>query len=130
MSGYDSWLSHRKRCIELLQKHISMVSYLPSTRAFKIAQGLLQFLLGEQEAEDRYHAYIESGATQITMPMSVEMTADYYVSCCGGREVVGMDISWPDRVELTIYPWNVYTCSRCGKMYALYIQQPEDEADE
>jgi len=90
----------------------------------KILQGVRAILKGDRDAEMRYREAVKAGATKMVLPASVEETGYASVPCCGLTDF-GQYPS-PDRVELSLYEFNVHTCPRCGMVWALRITQPED----
>lgn len=91
---------------------------------FRLVREFLDKLKDDRDAGMRYREAIAAGATEVLLPASVEKTGYAYISCCKPTQF-GQYPS-DDRVELTMYEWTVYTCPRCGKVWALRIEQPEE----
>lgn len=84
----------------------------------KVLLGVWSYLDGGLKAEEQYKSAIENGASEIIIPLTIGERGYFDILCCnesGGH--IPMYIS--DRIELSIYEYNVYKCPRCNKVYAL-----------
>lgn len=91
--------------------------------------GVWSYMSDDMEAEEQYNLAVEDGATQVTIPLKIGEQGYVLIDCC--NEFGGKD--WnplSTRVELSLFEHNVWTCPRCGTVYALRNMAASAEGEE
>lgn len=99
-------------------------------KQIKILQGIVAYLKGDKEAQTKYDLAVAAGATKVLVPWEQWRTGFVYIPCCGTADGDSGQYPLPDRVELEIFDWLVWTCPRCGMTWALRTEVPEEDEDE
>ncbi len=100
------------------------------SRHDKILMGVWNFLDGEMKAEEEHYKAIQAGATEVIIPLEIGETGVLILECTCQMELQGQYGDRTTRIELTIFEYNVWTCPRCGKLWALQNMAAVDVEDE
>jgi len=85
---------------------------------------------GDKEAQTKYGVAVAAGATEILVPWEIWNKGYFNIPCCGECDGDCGQYPLPDRVELDIFDWYVWICPRCGMVWALRTEVPEEEKDD
>jgi len=106
---------------QLLDKAKNYGIELP--RKDNILLGVWTYLDGEIKAKEEYDRAIEDGVTQVTVPFNLGKYGYIHIYCCNRH-------SLSDKVDLTIYEYQVWQCPRCDTVYALHNMAASIEEEE
>ena len=123
-----SWNRNRDKIIMALGRAVQLRG--DDSRKTKIVQGVLALLKGDKEAQAKYDVAVAAGATKVLVPWEIWCTGYFNIQCCGECDGSYGQYSVPDRVELEIFDWHVWTCPRCGMVWALRTEVPEEDEDD
>ena len=123
-----SWNRNRDKIIMALERGVKYQGY--TDKQTKILQGVLSYCKGDREAQAKYEVAVAAGATKILVPWEIWSRGHYYIQCCGECDGSYGQYCVPDRVELEIFDWYVWICPRCGMVWALRTEVPEEDEDD
>ena len=98
----------------------------------KTVMGIYTYLQGDKQAEDEFYEALSNGAQLVIIPLKIGETGNYRLQCCGLKWLEAQRMNWPqpDDIELTVFSHQVWTCPRCGKVYALFNEAADGGCDE
>ena len=114
MERDELWAKKRDVLIHALETYLAQRG--SGDRKRKILEGIYTYLKGDKETEDEFYEALSDRAQLVRIPLKIGETGRYELShvdtIFGPTEI--------DEIELTIFPHQVWTCPRCGKVYALF----------
>lgn len=95
----------------------TLESKQPLTRREKLLLGIWMFAWQDRQAEEEYLAAVGAGARPVVIPQEIGEYGKYTINCCIGDS--DEPFSRDQTIELTLFEHQVWTCPRCGKVWAL-----------
>ncbi len=92
--------------------------------------GVWRWIDGEIKAEEAYDQAILDGATEIILPKEVGERGYFIFECPCQMKYQGQYGDRTEKIELTIFPYNVWTCSKCRKVLAILNMAAVDDGVE
>ena len=126
--GEQDWKAGRSRLISVLEHGVRRRCY--SMKKRKILEGVLAFCKGDERAQSEYEQAVKDGAMEILFPWEKWRTGFVDIPCCGTADGDCGQYPLPDRIELEIFDWLVWPCPRCGMVWALRTEVPEEDEDD
>lgn len=128
MERDESWWVKRDKLIGALTDHLSRHEH-SADRRVKFAQGVLCYLKGDKQTQDEFYEALSNGAQLVHIPLAIGETGMLTLQCCWEISSVNYTYPLPDVIELTIFSHQVWTCPRCGKVYALFNEAADGSGE-
>jgi uncharacterized protein with PIN domain len=125
----EYWAVKRDELIVILTDVLSRHSQSVDRRV-KFARGVLCYLESDKKVQDEFYEALSNGAKLRIIPLDIGETGRYSLLCCGEVSATGYSYPIADEVELTVFAHQVWTCPRCGKVYALYNEAADGGCDD
>ena len=131
MERDEFWAAKRELLIYTLENYLECNRFGNEKRK-KVLEGIYTYLKGDKQAEDEFYEELSNGAQLVIIPLEIGETGKLTLQCCGLKWLEAQRMNWPqpDDIELTVFSHQVWTCPRCGKVYALFNEAADGGCDE